>query len=370
MSSAPRRPAKFSWWGLVLCLIGTGLITVYRQRPTLWTSSPMAKIVYLGMGSLLILWGIRTVVAEMWPVVGKQISREGWTGYHVRMPREAAVFLGIMFMLFLGALLGRSNMLVLVFGLMAGPFILNGSITLNMLRKTKATRTLPDRVMAGQVFSVDLTLSNAKRLISSWMMEVHDSFRSRYEQLGPAVLFTRVPPHSSRTGSYQARLAHRGLYELGPLQISSRFPLGLMERVIEVGEVQRLVVLPQVGRLLPEWYRAISYNNQLVEQPRTRKGSFDDEFHQLREYRTGDNPRAIHWRTTARRNMLMVREFHQSRDQDLLLAVRPVAAGPRFAGGSRARRVGGQLRRDDLRRALRPLGRIAALAGPGRGRRQ
>ena len=40
-------------------------------------------------------------------------------------------------------------MLVLVFGLMAGPFILNGSITLNMLRKTQASRTLPDRVMAG-----------------------------------------------------------------------------------------------------------------------------------------------------------------------------------------------------------------------------
>jgi uncharacterized protein (DUF58 family) len=226
-----------------------------------------------------------------------------------------------MIMLFRGALLGRSNMLVLVFGLMAGPFILNGSITLNMLRRTKATRTLPERVMAGQVFSVDLTLANAKRLFSSWMMEVHDSFRSRYEQLGPAVLFTRVPPRSSRTGSYQARLAHRGMYELGPLQISSRFPLGLMERVIEVGEVQRLVVLPQVGRLLPEWHRAISYNNQIVEQPRSRKGSFDDEFHQLREYRTGDNPRAIHWRTTARRNALMVREFHQNRDQDLLLAL-------------------------------------------------
>src|SRR5688572_28025716 len=102
----------------------------------------------------------------MWPVVGKQISREGWTGYHDRMPREAAVFLGIMFMLFMGALLGRSNMLVLVFGLMAGSFIMNGSIMLNMLWMTRATRTLPVRVMAGQVFSVDLTLSNAKWFIS------------------------------------------------------------------------------------------------------------------------------------------------------------------------------------------------------------
>ena len=133
------------------------------------------------------------------------------------------------------------------------------------------------------------------------------------------MLFTRVPPRSSRTGSYQARLANRGLYDLGPMQISSRFPLGLMERVIEVGDVERLVVFPQVGRLLPElgtW--PLSYNNLLVEQPRSRKGSFDDEFHQLREYRTGDNPRRHSLADTARRNMLMVREFHQNRDQDLL----------------------------------------------------
>ena len=75
MSPPPaRRPVQFSWWGLVLCLIGTGLILVYRQRPTLWTGSPMAKIVYLGMGALLILWGIRTVVAEMWPVAAR-VSR-------------------------------------------------------------------------------------------------------------------------------------------------------------------------------------------------------------------------------------------------------------------------------------------------------
>jgi uncharacterized protein (DUF58 family) len=53
----------------------------------------------------------------------------------------------------------------------------------------------------------------------------------------------------------------------------------------------------------------------------TRAGLFDDEFHRIREFREGDNPRAIHWRTTARSGELMVREYHQSRDQDLVLLV-------------------------------------------------
>src|SRR5690606_29676660 len=42
-------------------------------------------------------------------------------------------------------------------------------------------------------------------------------------------------------------------------------------------------------------------------------------FHRIREYRPGDEPRSIHWRTTARRNELMVREFRESRDRHLIV---------------------------------------------------
>ncbi len=318
-SSTLRRSRPFPWWGLVLMVVGAGLIVIYNQRPSLW-AGPWAKAIYPGLGSLLILWGLWTIAHDVGQVRSRS-SRDGWTGYHVRMPAEAAVFLGIMIVLFLGALLGKANMLVLVFGLLAGPFVLNGSITLTMLRKTRCHRVVPERASAGDVFSVDLTLYNGKRWFASWMMEVHDSLRSAREHLQPAILFTRVPPKSQRTGSYQLRLAYRGLYELGPLQVSSRFPMGMMERVVDVGDVQQLIVYPQVGHLTTLWHHSSSFNNELVTQPRSRKGAFDDEFHQLREYRRGDNPRAIHWRTTARRNTLMVREFHQNRDQDLQLIV-------------------------------------------------
>lgn len=321
MSQPVVRRTRFPWLGLVIMMAGLALITVYMQRPALWTSAPLVKGLYLGLGGVLIVWGMWIMTSEIWPMGGMRRRKNGWRGYRVRMPREAAVFLVILIVLFLGALLGRSNMLVLVFALLAGPFVINGSITLGTLRGSKVVRKLPDQISAGEIFSVELVLSNSKRWMSSWMMEVHDSLRSRHEHLQPAVLFTRIPPRSSRSGTYQLKLAHRGEYMLGPLQVSSRFPLGLMERVIEVGLAERLVVFPQIGRLAPQWHRSLAYNQELVEQPRSRKGSFDDEFHQLREYRTGDNPRAIHWRTTARRNMLMVRDFHQNRDQDLLLAV-------------------------------------------------
>jgi uncharacterized protein (DUF58 family) len=95
--------------------------------------------------------------------------------------------------------------------------------------------------------------------------------------------------------------------------------MGLMERAVVIDQFESLIVFPRLGVLSPNWYEQTAVSNELAHRPQSRRGAFEDEFHRLREYRAGDNPRAIHWRTSARRNELMVREYHQSRDQDLLL---------------------------------------------------
>src|SRR5260370_13190239 len=48
-----------------------------------------------------------------------------------------------------------------------------------------------------------------------------------------------------------------------------------------------------------------------------------DDLHGLRPFRPGDSPRWIHWRTSARRNEKMVREFERTPGQNLILIVDP-----------------------------------------------
>jgi uncharacterized protein (DUF58 family) len=60
------------------------------------------------------------------------------------------------------------------------------------------------------------------------------------------------------------------------------------------------------------------------------------EFHGLREFRSGDSPRWIHWRTSARCGELMVREFADPPTDNLVLIVEPwvparPAPGPQAA---------------------------------------
>ena len=47
------------------------------------------------------------------------------------------------------------------------------------------------------------------------------------------------------------------------------------------------------------------------------------EYHGLRGYRSGDSPRWIHWRTSARRGELMVKEFEHQNEQDLAILIDP-----------------------------------------------
>jgi uncharacterized protein (DUF58 family) len=237
-----------------------------------------------------------------------------------------------MAVMFVGSLFGRSNMLMVLFAMMAGPWILNGWITFSMLKRTRVARSAPRRAMAGELVSVRVELSNRKRWLSAWLMTARDQIANQRERLNARVLFARVPPRDRRAGYYQMRLMQRGRYSFGPMELSTRFPLGLVERGLLFETCDEILVHPRIGQLSPRWKRDHLFADELAQQRSSRPGTFDDEFHTLREYRWGDNPRAIHWRTSARRSEVMVREFHQSRDSrlavflDLWLPKTPAAA--------------------------------------------
>lgn len=279
-------------------------------------------------GIFLLLWGLRLVALRFTPEAGSKVSRLNRN--RVMLPREGMMYLLIMIVAFVGSLIGRNNMLMLVFSIMAGPFILNGWITFTLLKRNRISRVLPDRAMVGEVVSVELTLDNRKFWFSSWLMVVRDRLkhesqlndpRAETEPLEPAVLFASVRPRSRRSACYELQLNHRGRYLFGPLEVSTRFPIGLVERGFVEPAPGELIVHPRVGRMTPRWRRESQLASEMMLQRSSRAGTFDDEFHHLREFRQGDSQRSIHWRTSARLNELMVREFEQNRDRGLLMLV-------------------------------------------------
>jgi len=310
-------------------MAGAGLLYSSQGIASLFDESRTYLRVAGGLiGLSLMLWGVRLISARFSMRTGQHVGRLNRN--RVMLPREGMMYLLVMIVAFIASLVGRSNMLMLVFSIMAGPFIVNGWVIFSLLKKNQVGRQLPQRVMAGDLVSVEITLVNNKLWFSTWLMVVRDHvsrdrhlrlLESNDEALEPSVLFASVRPRSGRTACYQLRPGHRGRYQFGPLEVSTRFPLGLVERGYITDVRDELLVHPQIGVLLPAWSADRHMASELVERSVTQRGVFEDEFHHLRDYRPGDNPRDIHWRTSARQNGLMVRDFHQSRDRGLIVLI-------------------------------------------------
>jgi len=102
----------------------------------------------------------------------------------------------------------------------------------------------------------------------------------------------------------------RSVVQVGPVRIRRGDPLGLVSRDRQVADAVELLVHPRVVTLAaarPGLLRDL-------EGQATRDLSDSDlSFHALREYVPGDDRRMIHWRTSARTNKLMVRQFEDTR---------------------------------------------------------
>lgn len=281
--------------------------------------SNVGRLVFIVAGMLFLVWGVRRLTTS-W--VSKRFDRFArWNRHRMAITREGIAYVAIMSVMFLGSIVGRTNMLMFVFAMMIGPWVLNGWIAFSMLRRAQAKRSQPHRAVVDEMISVEIEVTNNKWLLGSWLLAARDRIRHHREHLQGEILFVRIPAGQSRRGHYFVRLSQRGQYSFGPIELKTHFPLGLIERGLVCNDFSTLIVHPRVGRMTSRWRSDLWNAAELAERRRMRAGLFDDEFHRIREYRPGDNPKAIHWRTTARRGELMVREFQQTRDRELILLV-------------------------------------------------
>ena len=102
----------------------------------------------------------------------------------------------------------------------------------------------------------------------------------------------------------------RGVVDVGPATHVRTDPLGLFRRRREVSQVLALHVRPVVTPL-PSLASGIVHDLEGVAS--NKLAASDLSFHALREYVPGDDPRHIHWKSTARAGALLVRQFQLTR---------------------------------------------------------
>jgi uncharacterized protein (DUF58 family) len=151
------------------------------------------------------------------------------------------------------------------------------------------------------------------------------------EDKGPEHLLRWFAVRLDRRGQERFRqevvLPRRGRYAWGPVAVVGGAPFGLVQCRLELAPGEEVIVLPCLGRLdrgrFHRFLLSLSPRGDRIRQRPQNHPAAQAEFHGLRPFRTGDSPRLIHWRTSARRGELMVREFEDVPSENLLVVLDP-----------------------------------------------
>ena len=130
-----------------------------------------------------------------------------------------------------------------------------------------------------------------------------------------------VPARAATTISTSVTGRERGEHELRPPVLRVRGPLGLMQRSLRYDSPDRIAVVPSIAGV--RRYRLLALQHRLRDLGvRTvRRRGEGASFANLREYVSGDDPRHVDWKASARRSKLITREYAAEQGQTVLIAI-------------------------------------------------
>jgi uncharacterized protein (DUF58 family) len=198
------------------------------------------------------------------------------------------------------------------------------------LNRLRITRRLPEAIAAGEPFFVEVEIQNPGPRQVGLRLEDRVEIQAAQHADGSVRLRWCDYVGQLRRGERLVRrvqhvLPRRGRYRWSDLCVSTGFPLGLCRREAQYECSEERIVWPAVGQVnllhlqtLLEW----QHSHSAIPRPwhRPLPGA-EFEFHGLREYRSGDSPRYVHWRSSARTGKLLVREMEPPASDDLVLVL-------------------------------------------------
>lgn len=238
-------------------------------------------------------WPRRT----LWP------TRDGWWCL------AAAIGLGF------AAMNTGNNLLYLLVSMLLGLIIVSGMLSEQSIRGLRFVPVLPEEAEANRPALLGVRVVNTKRWRASYsiVLEVLDETGGRR-----AAHLARLDPGAAQLVTWEVTYARRGRHPFPRLRLMTRFPFGLFVKAGQLALDGDVVVFPAMRPVDPTVLRELALGSGV-----SRRRGRGSDLYNLREYRAGDDPRLIHWRSSAKVAELMVREL----EADTAREVRIVLVG-------------------------------------------
>jgi len=215
-------------------------------------------------------------------------------------------FIGVTLAVGLAAINTGNNLLYIILGALLSFVVASGILSNSSLKKLRFARVIPDRVFARTPVLYGVSIRNLKRYAPSYLITVTDEPVA--ERPG---FFTVVHAGEAASTVMEAVFPRRGRHMMEGLNVTTAFPFGLFTKGMTVNPDDEVLVLPRIRDdvSLPEELQAVS-----GDESQSVSGVGEDPW-SIIEYTYGDNPRHIHWKSTAKRDEMMKKEFMASTER-------------------------------------------------------
>ncbi len=239
---------------------------------------------------------------------------DSFPGFRLRPTRWGLAFLVGCLVLGMAAVNTGNNALMALLGLALGSYAVSGAWSRQVLGNVIAEVELPAEVFAGRPSAVDIELSNSSRWLPAYGLVVTDPD-------GEVVLREALlEAGERRRHTVNVTFGKRGWTTLGPWRLEVALPLGFFLKSKVLIDDHRLLVYP---RLLSASRSSVRRGGGRRAPDALEARGREGEVTQLRDFREGDEMRALHWKQTARQQTLVVVERQRPSEKPVFYVLDP-----------------------------------------------
>jgi uncharacterized protein (DUF58 family) len=208
--------------------------------------------------------------------------------------------------------LGFSIALTLGFdGVVLGLMVIDGLT--GQANRVTVMRDRLERLSIGRENPVRLTVKSSDL---SATVQIRDYVPQAFST-SEGVLALTLSAQQTQEFTYTAFPPQRGEYAWGDIQVRQLGRWGLAWQDWKVPQSQTVAVYPDLIGLRSLSIRLTLQTTGNIRQ--ARRHGMGTEFSELREYVSGDDPRLIDWKATARRSRVVVRVLEPEQEQTLIV---------------------------------------------------
>lgn len=228
--------------------------------------------------------------------------------------KEGKWYIAVLIAIGIGAINTGNNLLYLVVAVMLSFIVISGIMSESTLKGVTVSRKLPSRAFKGAPAHVQLKVKNYKKILPSFSFTIAEIPITGLKTID--AYFLKVAEHGEAVKNILYTFENRGQYVLEGVKIITRFPFGLFIKSKEETASDELIIYPSINSPLK---RALITAGEPQGRGQTRKKGKGVELYNLRDYTVGDDARHIYWKSAARTQKLLLKEFEIENEKKVMV---------------------------------------------------